>query len=184
MDRRRVLLLVAAIIAAGTGAPGDEATEAASGRLGIDEQADLLANGTSTFADGNICLRDQGGDFGNDVALVDHVPVDTEQQFEALGPRSDMDVGGPLADRGDHGRPHGLDHRPPGSQLIVPGQSLFVALPGLEAHLARDLAVFFVVRLRIGQCIAQRGGGASDDRANLSLRTLSSEPGTGSSSTM
>ena len=35
--------LVAAIIAAGTGAPGDPAAEAAAGRLGIDEQADLLA---------------------------------------------------------------------------------------------------------------------------------------------
>ena len=35
--------LVAAIIAAGTGAPGDPAAEAAAGRLGIDEQADLLS---------------------------------------------------------------------------------------------------------------------------------------------
>lgn len=35
--------LVCAIIAAGTGAPGDEATEAAAGRLSIDEQVDLLA---------------------------------------------------------------------------------------------------------------------------------------------
>lgn len=35
--------IVNAIIAAGTGAPGDEAAEAAAGRLSIDEQADLLA---------------------------------------------------------------------------------------------------------------------------------------------
>ena len=35
--------LVAAIIAAGTGDPGDEVAEEAAGRLGIDEQADLLA---------------------------------------------------------------------------------------------------------------------------------------------
>ena len=35
--------LVSAIIAAGTGNPGDEATEAAAGRLGIDEQTDLIA---------------------------------------------------------------------------------------------------------------------------------------------
>ncbi len=35
--------LVAAIIAAGTGAPGDPAAEDAAGRLGIDEQADLLS---------------------------------------------------------------------------------------------------------------------------------------------
>ena len=35
--------LVAAIIAAGTGDPGDPVAEEAAGRLGIDEQADLLA---------------------------------------------------------------------------------------------------------------------------------------------
>ena len=35
--------IVAAILAAGTGATGDEAAEAAAGRLSIDEQADLLA---------------------------------------------------------------------------------------------------------------------------------------------
>ncbi len=35
--------LVAAIIAAGTDSPGDPAAEEAAGRLGIDEQADLLA---------------------------------------------------------------------------------------------------------------------------------------------
>ena len=35
--------IVSAIIAAGTGASGDEAAEAAAGRLSIDEQADLLA---------------------------------------------------------------------------------------------------------------------------------------------
>jgi hypothetical protein len=35
--------LVAAIIAAGTGDPGDPAAEEAAGRLGIDEQADLLS---------------------------------------------------------------------------------------------------------------------------------------------
>ncbi len=35
--------LVAAIIAAGTGSPGGPAAEAAAGRLGIDEQADLLS---------------------------------------------------------------------------------------------------------------------------------------------
>lgn len=34
--------ILAAIIAAGTGSPGDEAAEKAAGRLGIDEQADLL----------------------------------------------------------------------------------------------------------------------------------------------
>ena len=35
--------LVAAIIAAGTGDPGDPVAEEAAGRLGIDEQTDLLA---------------------------------------------------------------------------------------------------------------------------------------------
>ncbi len=35
--------LVTAIIAAGTGSPGDPAAEEAAGRLGIDEQADLLS---------------------------------------------------------------------------------------------------------------------------------------------
>ena len=35
--------LVAAIIAAGTGDPGDPVAEEAAGRLGIDEQADLLS---------------------------------------------------------------------------------------------------------------------------------------------
>ena len=35
--------LVAAIIAAGTVDPGDPVAEEAAGRLGIDEQADLLA---------------------------------------------------------------------------------------------------------------------------------------------
>jgi hypothetical protein len=34
--------VVAAIIAAGTGAPGDEAAEWAADRLSVDEQADLL----------------------------------------------------------------------------------------------------------------------------------------------